>query len=149
MYEIHQRMTPGEHCSIDDYLPLDHLLREKYRFKATSAAGVETRVFLEHGSGPLVIGDVLVSSCGKHIAVAGEPELLIRASCQDQRTFARACYHLGNRHVRIEIGDRWLHIKPDHVLEDMLAHMGMRLSQEHAPFAPEPGAYAGGGHHHH
>jgi urease accessory protein len=65
--------------------------------------------------------------------------------------FARACYHLGNRHVKVQVGERWLRISPDHVLEQMLGQLGLRLEPEEAVFVPESGAYAGGshGHHHH
>jgi len=63
--------------------------------------------------------------------------------------FSRACYHLGNRHVKVEIGERWLRMLPDHVLENMLKLQGLTLQREIAVFQPEAGAYSGLAIHHH
>ena len=71
------------------------------------------------------------------------------ASCDDWETFSKACYHLGNRHVKIQVGERWLRMKPDYVLEDMLKLHGLTVTAENAIFAPEEGAYKGGHNHHH
>ena len=70
------------------------------------------------------------------------------AHIQDPVLFARACYHLGNRHVPLQIGDDWLRYLHDHVLDDMLRGLGISPHHERATFEPEAGAY-GGGHHHH
>lgn len=156
IYEIHTRANTSSSTDIDDYLLLDYSKREKCRFKTNSKNGVETRVFLERGAGILNVGDILQTACGKNIGISGEVEPLVSASCDDWETFSKACYHLGNRHVRIQVSELSLSIKPDHVLEDMLKMMGLRLSQNDAVFEPESGAYAtdktghvGHGHHHH
>ena len=60
----------------------------------------------------------------------------------------RAAYHLGNRHIPLQIGIGWILLEQDHVLEHMLEGLGVQLRHEQAPFEPEAGAY-GGGHRHH
>jgi len=64
---------------------------------------------------------------------------------------ARLCYHLGNRHVPLQIEQGWVRYQHDHVLDDMARGLGARVSTEQAPFEPEAGAYqsAPHGHHHH
>ena len=149
MLEIYERLLPDTEGTIDDQLILDHLQREKGRFKAISSSGEEVRVFLERGN-TLSIGEILKSHCGKKLAVIGAVEDVITASTEDWGQFSKACYHLGNRHVKIQVGDRWLRITPDHVLEEMLNELGLHTRHEKAVFVPEPGAYShrGGGHGH-
>lgn len=82
------------------------------------------------------------------VQILAAPESLSRAHTRDAHQLARACYHLGNRHVALQIGDgelSWLH---DHVLDEMVRGLGLRVEHLDAPFEPEPGAY-GGGHGHH
>ena len=151
MLEIVQRLTPGVVGAIDGQLILDHSQREKGRFKTESSNGEEVRVFLDRGN-TLSIGEVLRSKCGKNLTVIGAVEPVIKATTDDWGRFSKACYHLGNRHVKIQIGDCWLRITPDHVLEEMLVKLGLTTETEQAVFVPEPGAYsqrAEHGHHHH
>ena len=146
MFEIYERIHHS-HDPADDQVILDHDTREKGRFKTTSTNGVEVRVFLERGK-TLVPGEFLKTQCGKLVEVVGAEELLTHAHCDDWVSFSKACYHLGNRHVKVQVGDKWLRIKPDYVLEEMLALLGLQISQEQAVFIPESGAYSGGHHHH-
>jgi urease accessory protein len=151
MLEIYQRLNSESVESVDGQLTLDHLQREKGRFKAESSCGEEVRVFLERGH-TLAIGEVLRSNCGKNLSVIGAVETVTYATSEDWGQFSKACYHLGNRHIKIQIGDRWLRITPDHVLEEMLQQLGLTTRSEQAVFVPEPGAYVqrgGHGHHHH
>ena len=147
MLEVFERL--GTHCheKADQTVVLTHEQRDKGRLKLTSESGEEVRVFLERGK-PLLVGEYLKSTCGRYIRVEGAVEEVAHASCNDWHTFARACYHLGNRHTKVEVGERWLRIKPDHVLEDMLALLGLVISHEQAVFVPESGAYSHGHHHH-
>jgi len=140
MLEIYQRLPANTVDRIDGELMLDHLQREKGRFKAQSCSGEEVRVFLERGQ-TLLIGEVLRSHCGKNLLVTGAVEPVVTATTDNWVQFSQACYHLGNRHVKIQIGDCWLRITPDHVLEDMLQQLGMQLCHEQSEFAPESGAY--------
>jgi urease accessory protein len=72
----------------------------------------------------------------------------MHVTCADQFELTRAAYHLGNRHVPVEIGDGYLRIATDHVLRGMLLGLGAKIQELEAPFEPESGAY-GGGHGHH
>lgn len=148
MLQVFERLGVQQEAQVDDQLVLDHLQREKGRFKAMANSGVEVRVFLERGQ-TLHIGEILRSECGKQLSVAGAVEPVITARTEDWGLFSKACYHLGNRHVKLQIGDRWLRITPDHVLEDMLQQLGLSTEHEQAVFVPEPGAYLQRGHHDH
>lgn len=145
MLEIYERL--GMHCHepIAETITLNHDQRNKGRIKAVSLSGVEVRIFLERGN-PLLVGEYLKTECGKVVQVAGAVEAVAHASCDDWHTFAQACYHLGNRHSKIQIGERWLRIKPDHVLEEMVHLLGLVVSHEDEVFEPESGAYKVGKH---
>ena len=147
MLEVFQRLGSHCHAEIDEVVVLDHEQRQRGRLKLRSENGVEVRVFLERGQ-PLLVGEYLKTTCGKHVQVQGASESVAHASCADWHTFARACYHLGNRHTKMQVGERWLRIKPDHVLEEMLVQLGLVVSHEEAVFIPESGAYSHGHHHH-
>nr|WP_297351839.1 urease accessory protein UreE [uncultured Caldimonas sp.] len=133
---------------------LDWDVRQKSRFDATDSQGRTLGVFLPRGT--LVRGgDVLVAEDGSLIRVqaAAQPVLVVKHCSEHGSPFdlLRAAYHLGNRHVQLELQPDHLKLEPDHVLADMLRHMHLIVSETHAPFEPEGGAYAGGhshGHHH-
>ena len=144
--EVYERLDHAH--DIDDHVVLDSDIREKGRFKVVSAKGTEVRVFLERGK-TLNVGEVLKTECGKKIEIRGAEEDVVKATCDDWETFSKACYHLGNRHVKVQVADRALYIKPDYVLEDMLKLLGLTVSKARGVFVPESGAYAGGHHHHH
>jgi len=141
-HEIRSRLgvVPGE--TVDDVVVLDHLQREKGRLRARTPSGDELRIFLERGK-VLQVGEILQSDCGRRFRVEAASEPVIRAQTRDWLLFSRACYHLGNRHVKMQIGECWLRITTDHVLRDMLEQLGLHTSEERAPFVPESGAYAG------
>ncbi|EAR61330.1 urease accessory protein UreE [Neptuniibacter caesariensis] len=147
MLEVYERL--GTHCheDVDSVVVLNHEQRDRGRLRLTSESGEEVRVFLDRGK-PLLVGEYLKTNCGRFVKVEGAEEPVAHASCDDWHTFARACYHLGNRHTKMEVGERWLRIKPDHVLEEMLVQLGLVVSHEEAVFVPESGAYSHGHHHH-
>jgi urease accessory protein len=97
-------------------------------------------------------GDVLVAEDGSLVKVVATPQpVLVVRTCPDHGTpldLLRAAYHLGNRHVQLEVQPDHLHLEPDHVLADMLRQMHLIVTEELAPFEPEGGAYAAGGHGH-
>lgn len=130
---------------------LDWDVRQKSRFDATDSGGRQLGVFLPRGT---VVrgGDVLVAEDGSLIKVlaAAQPVLVISACAEHGSAFdlTRAAYHLGNRHVPIELKPDHLKIEPDHVLADMLRAMHLTVREESAAFEPEAGAYASGGHDH-
>jgi urease accessory protein len=130
---------------------LDWDVRQKSRFSATDSGGRELGVFLPRG---MVVrgGDVLVAEDGSMVRViaAPQPVLVITACAQHGTPFdlTRAAYHLGNRHVPIELQPDHLKIEPDHVLAEMLRAMHLTVVEDNAAFEPEGGAYASGGHSH-
>jgi urease accessory protein len=117
--------------------------RRKSRLKAKLASGEEVALMLPRGE-VLRGGDLVTASDGRVIEVVAEAEKLLHVETSD---LARAAYHLGNRHVPVEIGEGYLRIAEDHVLEEMLKKLGAKVAHVEAPFEPEAGAY-GGGHHH-
>jgi urease accessory protein len=125
-------------------LPFDK--RQKSRLLAQLASGEAVALKLPRGE-ILRGGDLVVASDGRLIEIVAEPEALLHVVCADPTALARAAYHLGNRHVPVEVGDGFLRIAADHVLETMLQGLGATLTPLRAPFEPEAGAY--GGHHHH
>jgi urease accessory protein len=130
---------------------LDWDTRQKSRFDTEDSQGRTLGVFLPRGS---VVrgGDVLVAEDGALIKVIATPQpVLVVRTCPEHGTpldLLRAAYHLGNRHVQLEVTPDHLHLEPDHVLADMLRQMHLIVTEELAPFEPEGGAYAAGGHGH-
>ena len=133
---------------------LDWDVRSKSRFDATDSTGRALGVFLQRGS---VVrgGDVLVAEDGSLVRVIAAPQavLVVRAAPGGSPfDLLRAAYHLGNRHVALELQADHLKLEPDHVLADLLRSMGLQVQDLRAPFEPEGGAYAaaaGHGHHDH
>jgi len=128
---------------------LDWDVRQKSRFDATDSQGRKLGIFLPRGT--LVRGgDVLVAEDGSMIRVVAAPQpVLIITPCTEHGTpfdLVRAAYHLGNRHVQIELKPDHLKIEPDHVLADMLRAMHLTVRDAALAFEPEGGAYAAGGH---
>ena len=86
---------------------------------------------------------------GLIVEIRAADEEVAVVSTEDSFLFARACYHLGNRHVPLQIGEGWLRIQRDHVLENMVQSLGLLVSHQLAPFEPESGAYSGQTNHSH
>jgi urease accessory protein len=130
-------------------LELDWDTRQKSRFEATDSVGRSLGVFLPRGT---VVrgGDVLVADDGSLVRVVAAPQAVLKIThCAKHGTpydLIRAAYHLGNRHVPIELKPDHLKIEPDHVLADMLRAMHLIVHAVEEAFEPENGAYASGGH---
>lgn len=127
-------------------LRLPFELRQKSRLHAHLASGEEVALMLPRGE-VLRGGDLVTASDGRVIEVVAETEKVLHIECADTKALARAAYHLGNRHVPVQVGDGFLRIGADHVLEEMLKGQGAKVKHMEAPFEPEAGAY-GGGHSH-
>ena len=128
---------------------LDWDVRQKSRFDATDSNGRAFGVFLARGT--LVRGgDVLVLEDGSLVRVQAAPQEVLRiTACAEHGSsfdLTRAAYHLGNRHVPIELQPDHLKIEPDHVLADMLRAMHMTVITVQEAFEPEGGAYSSHGH---
>jgi urease accessory protein len=136
-------------------LELDWDVRQKSRFDATASDEQHVGVFLPRGT---VVrgGDVLVTQDGTLLRVVAAPQAVLKitpcAAHGSPFDLTRAAYHLGNRHVPIELQPDHLKIEPDHVLAEMLRAMHLTVENVREPFEPEGGAYtpqAGGHAHHH
>jgi len=126
-------------------LPFD--LRIRSRLRTRLASGEEAVLKTERGA-VLRGGECLKSEDGRVVRVSAAPEKVMHVTCANQFELTRAAYHLGNRHVPVQIGGGFLRIATDHVLRDMLFGLGAKVEELEAPFEPESGAY-GGGHRHH
>lgn len=121
---------------VHDTLTLPFELRRKGRLRIFSDSGAEVALCLQHGSW-LAEGDRLKSECGRVFGVRAGLEPVVTAHAPDWPSFARACYHLGNRHAGLELGPLWLRFAPDHALERQAKQLGLRLERGRAAFHPE------------
>ena len=145
MLVIHRRIEPKPDCSAEIHLNFE--ARSKSRLRCFSADGEEVGLFLERGQPPLYDGECLEANDGRIVRVCAKPELLLHVTCSSPLELTRAAYHLGNRHVALQVGDGWLRLLDDYVLKAMLEQLGASAEPVEASFSPEHGAY-GGGHHH-
>jgi urease accessory protein len=144
MVVIESRCGKAAH---QEQLSLPFELRQKSRLRTRLESGEEAGLFLEHGS-ILRGGDCLRANDGRVVLVVAADEALMEAKCATPFELVRAAYHLGNRHVPVQIGDGWLRFQADEVLAQMLRGLKAAVAKVSAPFEPEAGAYAGGHHHH-
>lgn len=140
---------PGANGPVSLQLELVYQDRQRSRCRATTRCGREVAWFIERGV-VLTDGDVLLAQSGERIAVIAAPEVLSVVACDDPLLLARAAYHLGNRHVPLQIGEGELRYQHDHVLDDMVRGLGLPVQCMDKPFHPENGAYHshGGGREH-
>ncbi len=139
-----------------DTVALAYDERKRSRLKVTLASGREAGIFLERGD-RLQGGDRLADEAGDAVVeILAAPEKLIEAIADTPLLFARAAYHLGNRHVPVHIvptaSGGTLRFQTDHVLAEMVRGLGCRVGETDAPFEPEAGAYGAAshrGHHYH
>jgi urease accessory protein len=131
---------------------LDWDVRSKSRFDATDSGGRHLGIFLPRGQ-VLRGGDVLVAEDGSLVRVLAAPQPVLRVTACPAHggpaDLPRAAYHLGNRHVALEVKADYLQLEPDAVLAEMLRAMHLIVVDANAPFEPESGAYAHEGHAHH
>lgn len=120
--------------------------RQRSRLKTSLVSGEAVALTLPRGE-ILRGGDLLLSSDGRVIEVVAEPENLLHVECPTPAALAVAAYHLGNRHVPVQVGEGFLRIAADHVLEALLKGLHASVTPMQAPFEPEAGAYLGAHHH--
>ena len=114
---------------IKGQLELPFEMRQKSRFKAQLASGEEVGVMLPRGE-ILRGGDLVTTSDGRIIEVIAQPENVLHVECATAVGLAKVAYHLGNRHVPVEVGDGYLRLGDDHVLERMLEGLGAKVSRD-------------------
>ena len=146
MIRIEKILTAPRAHSVSLMLPMEQ--REKSRLKVTLDDGREAGLFLPRGS-RLHNGDLLQSTEGLIIKVEAAAEAVSTVHCGSALVLARACYHLGNRHVPLQIASTWVRYQHDYVLDRMINGLGLLAVVEQAPFEPEPGAYERSAHAHH
>ncbi|MGA9090091.1 MAG: urease accessory protein UreE [Bradyrhizobium sp.] len=128
-----------------DTVVLDFDDRHRRRMAMMGTRGLAFLLDLENAVA-LRGGDALVLDDGRLIEVVAAPEPLVEIRCRDPEHLVRVAWHLGNRHLPTQITARGLRIRRDHVIEAMVKGLGARIIEIEAPFDPEGGAYAGGGH---
>ncbi|MGA2023577.1 MAG: urease accessory protein UreE [Steroidobacteraceae bacterium] len=143
MLLISARLTEPRAAQLRLELPFEQ--RSRSRFRARLQSGEEVGVVLARGQ-ILRGGDLLLASDGRVVEVGAASEWVSTLRASDARLLARLAYHLGNRHVALQIGEGWLRYSHDHVLDEMARGLGAELSVEQAPFEPEAGAYHGSDH---
>lgn len=114
--------------------------RIKSRLRVQLDDGSEAGIFLERGT-VLRGGDVLTGATGDCVEVVAALETVSTVRPEDPLLFGRLCYHLGNRHIALEILPGRIRYLHDHVLDEMVVQLGGTVTVENAPFEPEHGAY--------
>lgn len=128
------------HRAATDTLTLSYEQRTRSRLRVTTDSNIEAGLFLPRGM-VLNQGDQLLAEDGTIVEVRAASETVSSASTDVPLLLNRVCYHLGNRHVPLQIDPgnvRYLH---DHVLDDMVRALGLKVETIQAPFEPESGAY--------
>jgi urease accessory protein len=127
-------------------LDYDHRTRRRIALKAIGGL----TFLLDLAKAPvLAAGDGLRLEDGRIVAVEAAPERLLEIACADERALARIAWHLGNRHLAAEIGQRVIYIRDDHVIAGMARGLGAEVRTVERPFNPEGGAYGQGAGHGH
>jgi urease accessory protein len=145
MLSLTQRVTGIGAADATLVLPFE--LRSKSRLRTVLDTGEEVAILLERGS-VLRGGERLLGENGRIVEVVAAPERVSNVSAADPWQIARVSYHLGNRHVALQIGAGFVRYQHDHVLDDMVRGLGLDVCVEDAPFEPEAGAYGGHAHGH-
>jgi len=153
MLELTQRVGLVEASEIHDHLTLPYESRQRGRLRAKTDTGYDVGLFLDRGP-VLRHGDCLEAKSGEIIRIRAAEEPVLSAYIEMGLPMARLCYHLGNRHVSLALGEEltakngtrgYVRFPPDHVLEELAERLGATLIHHQAPFDPEPGAYAHAG----
>jgi len=146
MIRIEKLLEGSARPSVTLSLPIDQ--RTKSRLKVTLDDGRQAGLFLPRGK-VLRGGDLLQSTEGLIVQVRAAAESVSTVHSDDALALARVSYHLGNRHVPLQITSKWVRYQHDHVLDDMVSGLGLTVEVEQAPFEPEAGAYQSAAHSHH
>lgn len=144
MLTIQSRTEAREQFDAELVLPFE--LRQKSRLRTQSTTGEDVGLFLPRGEA-LRHGDFLQAEDGRCVKVTAKAEKVLQIGCSDALQLSRIAYHLGNRHVPLQVGQGWLRIANDYVLRQMVEGLGGVVVAIEAPFEPEAGAY-GSGHAH-
>jgi urease accessory protein len=136
-----------EDARASDAVLLDFDMRHRRRIALRTESGADLLLDLSHAA-RLRDGDGLALDDGGVVRVRARPEPLLEVHAHGPDTLVRIAWHLGNRHLPVQILAGRLRIREDHVIADMVRQLGGHAQRIEAPFDPEAGAYAGGHHHH-
>ncbi len=131
-----------------DHVLVDYDRRHRRRILLPTEGGAEVLLDLPQAA-RLRDGDGLVLEDGGIVRVRARAETLAEIHAHDDGDLIRIAWHLGNRHLPVQLLGEYIRIRADHVIEEMIEGLGGHVERIEAPFDPESGAYAGGGHHHH
>ncbi|MDX2228736.1 MAG: urease accessory protein UreE [Leptolyngbyaceae cyanobacterium bins.349] len=137
-----QWLPSAPHHSPALTLPLTAEERTRSRHRFATLEGPAVLLHLPRGT-VLQDGDWLESEEGVSVQVIAKPEPVLTVTATTPLQLVQAAYHLGNRHVPLEITPHYLRLSPDPVLQDLLIHRGLTVTPEVQPFHPERGAYGG------
>jgi urease accessory protein len=144
-----ETLPAGTYEDAIDSVSMDLDLRRRRRILLTTASGMDVLLDLPRPAN-LRDGDGLRLEDGRVVRVVAAPETLLEIHAHDEDALVRIAWHLGNRHLPVQLLPGLLRIREDHVIKDMIDQLGGHSMRVRAPFDPEQGAYAGGhGHHHH
>jgi urease accessory protein len=151
LVRVERRLPPGARLARAliaraEQLALGYEDRRRSRLRARLSNGEEVALMLPRGT-VLVDGDLLVALDGRLIRIEAQAESVLEVTHQDPSVLLRIAYHLGNRHVPVQLGINRLLLGVDPVLADMARQLGGEVAEIHCAFEPEAGAY-GGGHRH-
>ena len=130
-----------------DRVLIDYDHRFRRRIVLPTLSGTQLLIDLPHAV-RLRDGDGLSVQAGI-VRVCAQPEELLEINAHRADDLVRIAWHLGNRHLPVQLLDDRIRIRTDHVIAEMIQRLGGHVDLIHAPFDPEAGAYAGGHHHHH
>jgi urease accessory protein len=150
MRDVIQVITDGSPApaAAGDFVVLDHDMRVRRRIVFTTVGGERIRLNQAEVV-QLRDGDGLALDDGRVVGVLAKPEALLEITAHNQAELVRIAWHLGNRHLPTQLFGGRLRIRDDHVIAGMVEQLGGHWRRVEAPFDPEGGAYAGGGHHGH
>lgn len=148
MQMLEELLDPGDTRRPTESLTLVFELRRRARLRTRLDSGAEVGLLLGRGLS-LKHGDRLATRDGALVVeVRARAELLSTVETGDRHLLTRAAYHLGNRHVPLQIQPGRLAYQHDHVLDGLMHELGLEVKVVEQPFEPEPGGYASGGHRH-
>jgi urease accessory protein len=146
-----RRVLPAgtwDSASAVDRVLIDYDDRHRRRILLRTEAGAELLLDLAQAV-RLRDGDGLALDSGGTVQVCAKPEKLLEIHTHEEGELVRIAWHLGNRHLPVQLLDDRIRIRADHVIQDMVEGLGGHVEEIEAPFDPEAGAYAGGHNHHH
>jgi urease accessory protein len=136
---VHRRGAWPDEAAVD-MITLAYVDRHRRRIRLLADSGEAYLLDLPRAH-HLVDGDGLELDCGGYLRVRAAPEPVFEIEAAELADLLRIAWHLGNRHLPLQVADARLRIREDHVIAEMVAGLGGRITRREAPFDPEAGAY--------